>query len=138
MAKNNDYNCIIYDIGDEVIEKHGDGEILEIEATRIGQVGIFQCQFLRFKGKKDDIGCFSNLYIPAGKSIEKYKDGVKTLDSVKVKLKLASKASTIVGAKFHTMMEKKLKKDNTLTAEDLKPTITHHSMFNGRPPLIKE
>jgi hypothetical protein len=134
MAKQtSNYNCILYEPGDKVREKHGEDEVLEIEATRIGNVGLFTCQFLRFKDKEDDIGCFSNLYIPVGETIEKYKDGLKYLDEVKVRSKQVEK-----GIKIHKQIEKKIKQDNSLTPEDLKPHYVAIGTFNGRAPINKE
>jgi hypothetical protein len=131
MAKQStNYNCILYDPGDKVIMKHGSNEILEIEATRMSTVGIFTIQLLKFKGKPDDVGCFSNLYIPTGETEEKYKDGVKRLEEVKVKSKQIE-----YGIRVHEKLARKIKEDNTLTAEDLKPTIVPKGMFNARPPI---
>lgn len=128
--KQSDYNCILYDPGDKVIDKHGNTEVLEIEATRITTVGIFTIQLLKFKGKPDDVGCFSNLYIPIGETEEKYKDGVKRLEEVKVKSKQVD-----YGIRVHEKLARKLKKDNTLTSEDLKPKIMPRGTFTARPPI---
>lgn len=84
MARRDSYNCILYEIGDKVMEKHGSTKVLEIEAVNLKYIGIFPTQFLKFKDKPIDIGAFSNLYIPAAETIEKYKDGLKYYNEVKV------------------------------------------------------
>jgi hypothetical protein len=132
MTKQSTYNCILYEPGDKVIEKHGSDEILEIEATRMSTVGIFTIQLLKFKNKLDDVGCFSNLYIPTGETETKYKDGIKRLEEVRVKKQIEH------GTKIHKKLARKIKEDNTLTAEDLKPVIIPRGTFNARPPLKQE
>lgn len=128
MAKQN-YNCILYDIGDKVCEKHGiyPNEILEIEVTDLRYVGIFPTLFLKFKDKELDIGHFSNLYLPAEETIDKYKDGLKYFNEVKVNVKSSTKSNITFTRKF--------KQDNALTAEDLKPHFVPVGTFNARPPI---
>lgn len=130
MAKQNNYNCILYEVGDKVIRKYGNTEILEIEETRLAIIGQFTCQFLKFKDKNEDIGAFSNLYLPAD---DKYKDGLKYLDEVKV-TKLQNR-SVNAGIKIHERLAKKLLKSNVLTEEDLKPVVVPRGMFNTKPPI---
>jgi len=40
MAKQNLYNCILYEVGDKVKERYGSEEVLEIESTNLKYVGI--------------------------------------------------------------------------------------------------
>ena len=130
MAKQNNYNCILYEAGDKVIRKYGSDEVLEIEETRLATIGQFTCQFLRFKDKTEDIGAFSNLYIPAD---DKYKSGLKYLDEVKV-AKMQTKQVN-AGTKVHERLARKLLKSNVLTEEDLKPIVVPRGMFNAKPPI---
>lgn len=132
MAKGNSYNCILYNIGDKVMEKHGSTEILEIEATDLRYVGIFPCLFLKFKDKPEDIGNFSNLYMPAGESIEKYKDGLKYFNEVKV---LKQKEQSVKGSRVLSGFTRRVKQDNTLTAEDLAPVRVPKGTFTSGTPL---
>jgi hypothetical protein len=127
MPKQTNYNCILYDPGDKVQDKHGDGEVMEIEAVRFSTAGEFTIQLLRFKGKNDDIGCFSNLYIPAKETIEKYKDGLKYLDAVRVKVQSPSRTKTV--------KQPKVEQTETFVA-----TVRYvvHGTFEGRLPIKKE
>ena len=111
MTKRQDtYNCILYEIGDKVREKYGGDEILEIEAADIRYVGIFPTQFLKFKGKPINVGAFSNLYIPAAETIEKYKDGLKRYNEVIVRNNNKIKN----GNKIHSLLAKQLKKEKEI------------------------
>jgi hypothetical protein len=107
MAKKGSYNCILYEIGDKVVEKYGSNEVLEIEAVDLKHVGIFPTQFLKFKDKPINVGAFSNLYIPAAETIEKYKDGLKYFAEVTVK---RQDTQTQKGNRVHSMLAKQLRK----------------------------
>jgi hypothetical protein len=132
MAKKSTYNCILYDIGDKVKEKHGSDEVLEIENATVRYVGIYPCQFLKFKNKEDDPGNFSNLFIPAAETVEKYKDGLKYFEEVKVKTKQNDK-SIKTGTKIHEQLAKVIRaKSNVLTEEDLKPRVVPVGMFKTK------
>jgi hypothetical protein len=104
MAKKSSYNCILYEIGDKVMAKYGTTEVLEIEAVTLKYIGIFPTQFLKFKNKPIDIGAFSNLYVPAAETIEKYKDGLKYFNEVTVTKQIQK------GIKVHTLLAKQLRK----------------------------
>lgn len=123
MAKS-DYSCILYEVGDKVVDKHDDGEILTIEATDIRNVGIYPTQFLKFVGKPFSIIAISTLFIPAEgtETAEKYKDGLIRM-GIAGTVKKKAKAAANVGAKAHERLAKALKrtKDNKLTPEDLQP-----------------
>ena len=133
MSKKEAYNCILYEPGDKVKAKYGSEEVLEVESTNIKYIGIFPTQFLKFKNKVEDIGDFSNLYIPAGETEEKYKDGLKYYEDVKVKTKPKNEKVIATGTKIHERLAKIAKsRDNTLTEEDLKPRYVTPGMFNKK------
>jgi len=137
MSKKETYNCILYEIGDKVKEKYGSDEVLEIEFTDLRQVGIYPTLFLKFKGKELDPTNFSNLYIPAEETIEKYKDGLKYFNEVKVKSQTEKR-----GFRDHTRSHESITftrrfnpKTDKLTEEDLRPKIAPKGLFIGRPPI---
>ena len=135
MARRDSYNCILYEIGDKVMEKHGSTKVLEIEAVNLKYIGIFPTQFLKFKDKPIDIGAFSNLYIPAAETIEKYKDGLKYFAEVTVK---RQDTQTQKGNKVHSMLAKQLRKKEKeeidLTDETVfKTRIIPAGMFKTKP-----
>jgi len=125
MGNKSSYNCILYEVGDKVVEKYGSDEVLEIEAADVRNVGIFPTQFLKFKGKPIDVGAFSNLYIPAAETVEKYKDGLKYFDEIKIK-SFANKQFK-KGAKVHSMLAKQL-----LKKEKEEIDLTDETIFKKR------
>lgn len=134
MAKQSSYNCILYEVGDKVKEKYGSEEILEIEATDIRTVGIFPTQFLKFKGKPINIGAFSNLYVPAAETIEKYKDGLKRYNEIIVK---KNNDKIKFGNKVHSLLAKQLRKEKEvidLSDETIfKTRVIPAGMFKVKP-----
>ena len=135
MGRRDSYNCILYEIGDKVMEKHGSTKVLEIEAVNLKYIGIFPTQFLKFKDKPIDIGAFSNLYIPAAETIEKYKDGLKYFAEVTVK---RQDTQTQKGNKVHSMLAKQLRKKEKeeidLTDETVfKTRVIPAGMFKTKP-----
>jgi hypothetical protein len=135
MAKKGSYNCILYEIGDKVVEKYGSNEVLEIEAVDLKHVGIFPTQFLKFKDKPINVGAFSNLYIPAAETIEKYKDGLKYFAEVTVK---RQDTQTQKGNRVHSMLAKQLRKKEKeeidLTDETIfKTRVIPAGMFKTKP-----
>jgi hypothetical protein len=135
MAKKSSYNCILYEIGDKVVEKYGSNEVLEIEAVDLKHVGIFPTQFLKFKDKPINVGAFSNLYIPAAETIEKYKDGLKYFAEVTVK---RQDTQTQKGNRVHSMLAKQLRKKEKeeidLTDETIfKTRVIPAGMFKTKP-----
>ena len=132
MSKKEAYNCILYEPGDKVKAKYGSEEILEVESTNIKYIGIFPTQFLKFKNRVEDIGDFSNLYIPADETIEKYKDGLKYFEEVKIKKPVITKTAGAIN--ISTKLAKQLFKANrnVLTEEDLKPRYVTPGMFNKK------
>jgi hypothetical protein len=119
MAKKSDYKCTLYEKGDKVKSRFKNlfdtDIVLEIEDTELKYVGIFPTQFLKFKGKSRDITDLSNYYEPTLETIEKYKDGFKYFDEVKVKIQ--EKAAR-TGVKVYSGFKRGT--DNTLTEDDLK------------------
>jgi hypothetical protein len=135
MAKKSSYNCILYEIGDKVVEKYGSNEVLEIEAVDLKHVGIFPTQFLKFKDKPINVGAFSNLYIPAAETIEKYKDGLKYFAEVTVK---RQDTQTQKGNRVHSILAKQLRKKEKeeidLTDETIfKTRVIPAGMFKTKP-----
>ena len=132
MSKKEAYNCILYEPGDKVKAKYGSEEILEVESTNIKYIVIFPTQFLKFKNEPEDIGTFSNLYIPADETIEKYKDGLKYFEEVKIKKPVITKTAGAIN--ISTKLAKQLFKANrnVLTEEDLKPRYVTPGMFNKK------
>lgn len=135
MAKKSSYNCILYEIGDKVVEKYGSNEVLEIESVDLKHVGIFPTQFLKFKDKPINVGAFSNLYIPAAETIEKYKDGLKYFAEVTVK---RQDTQTQKGNRVHSMLAKQLRKKEKeeidLTDETIfKTRVIPAGMFKTKP-----
>lgn len=136
MAKKSSYNCILYEIGDKVVEKYGSNEVLEIEAVDLKHVGIFPTQFLKFKDKPINIGAFSNLYIPAAETIEKYKDGLKYFAEITVKKRTDELIQK--GNRVHSMLAKQLRKKEKeeidLTDETIfKTRVIPAGMFKTKP-----
>lgn len=136
MAKKSSYNCILYEIGDKVVEKYGSNEVLEIEAVDLKHVGIFPTQFLKFKDKPINVGAFSNLYIPAAETIEKYKDGLKYFAEVTVKKRTDELIQK--GNRVHSMLAKQLRKKEKeeidLTDETIfKTRVIPAGMFKTKP-----
>ena len=136
MGKRDSYNCILYEVGDKVMEKHGSTKVLEIEAINMRYVGIFPTQFLKFKNKPIDIGAFSNLYIPAAETIEKYKDGLKYFAEVTVKKRNDELIQK--GNRVHSMLAKQLrrkeKEEIDLTDETVfKTRVIPAGMFKTKP-----
>lgn len=128
MTKQNSYNCVLYEVGDKVKERYGNEEVLEIENTDLKYVGIFPTLFLKFVGKPLDVGHFSNLFIPAAETEEKYKDGLKYFEEVKVHPDKR-------GFRDHTRSYQSITfkrfnpKAYVLTEEDLKPKIIKPGFF---------
>jgi len=120
--KKQDYNCVLYEPGDKVVERYGSDEIFEIESTELKYIGIFPCLFLKFKGVSYDSTKFSNLFIPAAETIEKYKDGLKYFNEVTVTNKIEKRIKSSVTFK-------KPKQSNVLTEEDLKPKVITKGFF---------
>ena len=136
MAKKDNYLCVLYEPGDKLVEKHGTDEIKEVESAEIRYVGIFPTQFLKFRDKPANICDLSNYYRPVEETEEKYKDGFNYY--VEGKVTKQKKANTTTGttkANNHLANAlRRVKRDNTLTEEDLKPL---RRTF-GTPPPIKE
>ena len=133
MGKQNSYSCILYEVGDKVMEKYGTTEVLEIEAVTLKHIGIFPTQFLKFKNKPTDIGAFSNLYIPAAETIEKYKDGLKRFKEDTVK---SAKDSSKNGTKIHSILAKRLKEKEVIDLNDetiFKTRVIPAGMFKTKP-----
>jgi len=140
MKNKVEYVCILYDVGDKVIEKYGNTqEILEIESTDLKYVGIFPCLFLKFKDKPFSPNHFSNLFIPAEETVEKYKDGLKYFIETKVtspnsKITTNKRSKTKDTFTFRPKREKK--EDIDLTDENVFRTkIIKRSSF--QPPITK-
>lgn len=139
MAKKYNYNCILYEIGDKVIEKYGESnEVLEIENTELKYIGVYPCLFLKFKGKEFDNTKFSNLFEPAEETIEKYKDGLKYFEEVKVTVKTGSTKKTNSKSAFTFRPKRAEKKEEIdLTDESIFKTKVIKSTF-FKPPIRKE
>lgn len=141
MAKST-YTCILYEQGDKVVDKHKGGETLEVESTDVRYVGIYPCQFLKFKDKDINIVDISNFYIPAEETIEKYKNGLNYFIETNVRVQAkgtqgkASKATPRVHSAFAKQVRKKV--DNTLTEEDLKPKVMSRASFMSSPLKKKD
>lgn len=141
MAKDkNTYNCILYEPGDKVQEKYGESEILEVESADIRYVGIFPCQFLKFKDKPFDSGQFSNLFIPAEETIEKYKAGLKYFQETTVKVNADKRPKKVTTIDTSERLARQLLKkgENILTEEDLKPRVIPKGMFVTKPKIESE
>lgn len=72
------YKCILYEEGDIVFRKYpsADSKPMKVIGTRLDVLGKDTItQFLQFEGCNDDLE-ISNLYIPYGETINKYKDGL--------------------------------------------------------------
>jgi len=140
MANKSNYQCVLYEPGDKVRSRFltlfGDDDIQEIESTEFKHVGIFPCLFLKFVGKANDISDLSNYYLPAAETVEKYKNGLVYYNEVKVKKQTKERVSS--NSTVHSTFARQLKRDNTLTEEDLKPRVLPQGMFNARAPLKKK
>jgi len=137
MAKKSEYKCVLYEKGDKLVSKFNnlfdEKLILEVEDTELKYVGIYPTLFIKFVGKPKDISDLSNYYVPAGETIEKYKDGLKYFNEAKVKAKSEKSSKTEI-----TFTRRFNPKTDSLTAEDLKPRIMPKGFLNGRPQTTKE
>lgn len=141
MGNKNTYQCVLYEPGDKVVSKFktlfGDADIMEVESTELKYVGIFPCQFLKFVGKGRDITDISQYFVPAKETVEKYKNGLNYFNDPKVTVKVerASKDKKTTVGVIGSSFAKQLKRDNTLTEEDLKPRVIPFGTFNAKPPV---
>ena len=137
MTKKQEYNCILYEVGDKVIERYGDtDEVLEIELVDLKYVGVFPCQFLKFKGKAFDSTHFSNLFEPAEETIEKYKSGFNYFNELKPISKPGSSFKQKRIKTEFTFKRREKKEDIDLTDESVFTTKVIKRTFV--PPPIKK
>lgn len=130
MAKRSDYRCVIYEKGDKITARYGNGVVYEVEDTELKFVGEFPVLFLKFVNKEQDITHTSNLYIPAEETIEKYKDGFKYYNNVTVNIvnKISNKGNMVI-----KQTAKKEKAIQLQIEEELPPIIVKSGIFKTKP-----